>query len=328
MDTRSSYIIVISLLCLLGVTSCNFMKKKVPPHEMFAEAEKLRKSGNLVEAAQQYDALFEQHQDSELAPAALYYSGTCKYTLSVRCPGKKEFEQRKATFAELKQKQYKQCIDYMKKHKKAFSYGEAIDKYVYKGTEFEKLIASYPSSNLLDDAAFQFVRTQILEKQQLKTLTVAIALQMYAEFFEKYPQSSYRQKVVEDMVKLISEYSEPLLDHPTIVETYQKFIPFSDDFPELAKLSYSLGKKLIEEGDLENAAPILGVPSVAGIGIVNTQQTRLNIRGGQGTNHKIVGKADKGEELLILDDTGQWYHVQLEDGTMGYAHSDFIRTSQ
>ena len=328
MNIRTSYVIVLSLLCLPGVTSCRFMKKKVPPHEMFTEAEKLRKSGHLVEAAQQYDALFEQHQDSELAPAALYYSGTCKYTLSIRCPGEKEFKERKATFAELKRKQYEQCIEYMKKQKKAFSYGEAIDKYLYNGTEFAKLIESYPSSNLIDDAALQLVRTQIMEKRQLNTLTVAIALQMYAEFFEKYPQSSHRKKVVEDMATLISEYSEPLLDHPTIVETYQKFEPFTDDFPELSKLSYSLGKKLIEEGDTENAASILGFPSVVGIGIVNTQRTRLNIRGGQGTNHKIIGKADKGEELLVLDDTGEWYHIQLEDGTVGYAHNDFIKVSQ
>lgn len=325
---RTSYFIILSLTCFIGITSCNFMKKKVPPHEMFAEAEKLRKSGHIVEAAQQYDALFEQHQDSELAPAALYYSGTCKYTLSVRCLGEKEFEQRKATLAESNQKQYQQCIDYMKKHKNNFLYGEVIDKYLYKGTEFAKLIDRYPSSNLIDDAALQLIRTQVVEKQRLNTLTVAIALQMYAEFFEKYPQSSHRQKAVEDMITLISEYSEPLLDHPTIVETYQKFTPFSDDFPELSKLSYLLGKKLIKEGDGESAATVLGVPSVAGIGIVNTQRTRLNIRGGQGTNHTIIGKAEKGEELLILDETGQWYHVQLQDGTVGYAHSEFVKASQ
>lgn len=328
MKIRSFYVIVVSLLCFLGLTNCNLLKKKVPPHEMFAEAEKLRKGGYIVEAAQQYDALFEQHQDSELAPAALYYSGTCKYTLSVRCPGKKEFEERKATLAEPKQKQYQECIDYMKKHKDVFLYGEVIDKYLYKGTEFAKLIESYPSSNFIDDAALQLIRTQVMEKQHLNTLTVAIALQMYAEFFEKYPQSSHRQKAVEDMSKIISEYSGSLLDHPTIVETYQKFTPFTDDFPDLLKLSYLLGKKLVEEGDVESAASVLGVPSVVGIGIVNTQQTRLNIRGGQGTNYKIIGKAEKGEELLILDETGQWYHVQLQDGTMGYAHSKFVKASQ
>jgi len=328
MNMRTSYFIVLSLVFSLGMTGCKFMKKKVPPHELIANADKLRKSGAIVEAAVQYDAFLEQYENSEFAPIALYYSGMCKYTLSVRCPGEKEFKQRKAELSDNKKKQYQECIDYMDKHKKTFSYSETIDKYIYKGTEFEKLIESYPPSNLVDDAAFQFVRAQIMAKQRLNTLTIEIALQLYAKFFQEYPQSSYQQKGVEDMIKLISEYSEPLMDHPTIVETYQKFTPFADDLPELSNLSYLLGKKLIEEGDAENAASVLGVPSVVGIGIVSTQRTGLNIRGGQGKNHRIVGKAEKGEELLILENTGQWYHVQLQDGMVGYAHSDFIKGSQ
>jgi hypothetical protein len=321
-------IIGLSLVCLVELTSCKYIKKKVPPHEMFAEAEKLRKSGDFLEAAEQYDKLFETYEDSELASAALYYSGICKYTLSIQCPGKIAFDQQKDGLAKTKKEQYQECIEYMDKHDKTFQYGEAIDKYLYKANEFDKLIEKYPSSNVVDDAAFQRIRVEITEKQQLKTLTVAIMLQLYADFFQKYPQSPYRQKGAEDMVKLISEYSDPLLDHPTIVETYQKFASFTDDIPELSKLSYSLGKKLLDGGDTESAATILGVPSVVGIGIVETQRTRLNIRSGQGTNYKIVGKADKGEQLLILEDTGQWYHVQLQDGTLGYAHSDYVTNAQ
>lgn len=324
-STHIFSVILLTLSVLLTITSCKYIKKKVPPHEMFAEAEKLRKSGYLLEAAKEYDKFFDSYEESELAPAALYYSGMCKYTLSTRCPGKKEFEQQKGGLSDIKKRQYEQCTDYMNDHKDAFLYGETIDKYLYTGIEFEKLIESYPSSNTVDDAAFQLARTKIVAKQQMNTLTVTVALQLYTEFFQKYPQSQYRQKGIEDLIKLISEYSESLAAHKTLVETYKELAALADTLPELAKISYLLGKKCIEEGNSEHAAPILGVPSVVGIGIVSTRQTRLNIRSGQGTNYKIIAKAEKGEEVIVLESTGQWYHVQLQDGTTGYAHSNFIK---
>jgi hypothetical protein len=322
-------ILILSLVFLPGIPSFNFMKnfmkEKVPPQEMFTEAERLRKTGYILEAATQYDEFFDQYPESELAPDALYYSGTCKYSLSIHCPGKKEFDQQKGGLSDIKKKQYQECLDYMGKHKQAFLYAEAVDKYLYQGPELKKLIEQYPSSNMVDDAAFQLVQAQIMAKQRSKTLTVVIALQLYTEFFQKYPKSPYRQKGIEDLMQLISQHSEPFTDQKTLVETYRELISLAENPTELSKLSYLLGKKLIEAGELGNAASILGVPSVVGMGVVETQQTRLNIRSGQGTEYRIVGKAEKGENVLVLEHTGQWYRVQLQNGTVGYAHGDFIK---
>jgi tetratricopeptide (TPR) repeat protein len=302
-----------------------FTKKKVPPQELFTKAEDLRKNGYLSEAAAQYDELFDQSPQSELASEALYYSGTCKYTVSLHCPGKKEFEQQKAGLSDAKKKQYQECLDYMEKRKDAFTYDGTADKYLYKGTEFEKLITQYPASNVVDDAAFQLVQTQITAKQHTKTLTPVIALQLYTEFVQKYPKSEFRQKGIEDLVQLISQNAEPLQDAKTLAETYRKLAALFDKPADLSKLSSLLGKKLIETGDFGNAATVLGVPSIMGLGVVETQQTRLNIRGGQGTEYKVVGKAEKGEQVLVLKDIGQWYQVQLQNGTIGYARKDFIK---
>ena len=79
---------------------------------------------------------------------------------------------------------------------------------------------------------------------------------------------------------------------------------------------------------MKNAASILGVPSVMGIGIVDTERTRLNIRRGQGRQYRIVAKADKGEELILLEKSDEWYNVQLQNGTVGYAHGDYIKVYQ
>lgn len=331
MKTRRWFLMlsIVTIWMVGTVAGCKFIKKQIrPPNEMLVKAEELRKNEDFIGAARQYDDLVSTYGNSEFAPSGLYYAGICKYALSLRCPGKKAFEEQKAGFSKVKKEEYQDCLDYMGKQKDSFSYAEPIDKYLYTGVEFDKLLKAYPSSDWLDDAAFQRVRVRVVEQQQLKTLAVAPMLQWYAEFFEKYPQSPYRQNGIEDMLKLLSEYTGQLTDPPAIVTAYQKLLPFADDFPDLAKVSAVLARQLLKTGDKKSAAGVLGLSSLVGFGIVQTQQTNLNIRRGQGTQYQIVGKAPKGSEVLVLESTGQWYHIQLQDGTLGYAHKDYIELKQ
>lgn len=53
----------------------------------------------------------------------------------------------------------------------------------------------------------------------------------------------------------------------------------------------------------------------------------LNIRKGPGKNHKVVKRAKQGEQVVILDDSGSWYKIRLEDGTEGYGYHKYIQTS-
>jgi TolA-binding protein len=310
------------------MTSCEYFKKKVPPQELFNQAEQHRKNEDFVKAARLYDELIATYEQSELAPAALYYSGICKYTLSLRTPGKTEFEQRKGGLSESKKDMYAEWIDYLSGEDDQFLYLEAIDKFVYKGTEFKTLLDRYPASNLADDAAFQLVHTHLTAKQLTNTLTLEIALQLYAEYFADYPQSPYRQKGIEHLLQLASQASQTLLNHDEIVAAYQQLAQAADRLPEVQKLAYLLGIQFLKVKDVNNAAIILDAPGIIGIGVVETESTRLNIRSGQGTEYRIVGKAEKGEQLLLLSKSGQWYNVRLQDGTIGYAHADFIREYQ
>jgi curli biogenesis system outer membrane secretion channel CsgG len=41
----------------------------------------------------------------------------------------------------------------------------------------------------------------------------------------------------------------------------------------------------------------------------------VNLRGGPGTNFKIVKSLKKGDSLAILEEKGDWFHVRLEDGS-------------
>lgn len=59
-------------------------------------------------------------------------------------------------------------------------------------------------------------------------------------------------------------------------------------------------------------------------GIVTTKNSPLNIRAGQSQNTKIIGTAQKGTALHVLGVFGAWYKVKLNDGTVGYASSDYV----
>lgn len=322
-----SYLLVGSFL-FLGMVSCDFFKKKTPPQEFFKQAEQRRKEENFVEAAQLYDELIKRYEKSELAPAALYYSGICKYTLSLRAPGKREFDQRKDGLSDAKKELYAQWIKYLSEREDQFLYLDAIDKFVYQGTEFKTLLNQHPASDLADDAAFQLIHTHLTAKGQTNTLSIEAALQLYADYFTDYPQSPYRPKGIEHLMQLVSQYSQTMLNHEEIVTAYQHLAQAAQGLPDLEKLAFLLGTQFLKGQDLKNAAAILNAPSLIGIGVVETANTRLNIRSGQGTEYRVVGKAERGEQLLLLSKSGQWYNIRLQDGTIGYAHADFVREYQ
>ena len=318
-------ILILALVAISVLLGRAFFEKKVPPHELYAKAEAARQNDQLLEAAQAYDQLIKDYPDTEVAADALYYSGLSKYALALRVPGKKEFKEKKESLSELKKTQYASWLDYLDKQKNSFTYLEPIDKYFYKGSEFANLIQRFPSNNLVDDAAFQLTRLDIQTKQATNNLTLDAAIGMYADFCKSYPQSPYREKGIEHLLQMVKEQTGTLLNDAEIAAAYQALSQAAQNVPQLGDLGYELALKCIAAADLKNAAALLGVPSVIGIGIVNTAQTRLNIRSGQGTEFRLIGKVDKGSQILLLSKSGQWYQVRLKDGTIGYALSDFIQ---
>lgn len=52
--------------------------------------------------------------------------------------------------------------------------------------------------------------------------------------------------------------------------------------------------------------------------------TIANIRSGPGTNYQIVGSAKQGEKLIVLEEEGEWYNVELPDGKIGWVHKKLV----
>ena len=72
--------------------------------------------------------------------------------------------------------------------------------------------------------------------------------------------------------------------------------------------------------------------AVVAIGATNSYATQtgtvtasaLNIRSGAGTNYSVITKVYKGESVNILDSSNGWNKVELSNGKVGWASSDYI----
>lgn len=62
---------------------------------------------------------------------------------------------------------------------------------------------------------------------------------------------------------------------------------------------------------------------------VVTRENRLNIRKGPGTDQPIVGKAEKGDIITLINQTNdQWWLVRDNDGEEGYCYSQYLEPVQ
>jgi len=58
---------------------------------------------------------------------------------------------------------------------------------------------------------------------------------------------------------------------------------------------------------------------------VVTKGSNLNVRGGAGTDHDIVGKFPNGSEVQVIKKPqSDWYHVKSND-VEGYCHTNFLK---
>ena len=58
---------------------------------------------------------------------------------------------------------------------------------------------------------------------------------------------------------------------------------------------------------------------------VVTESGNLNIRQSPGTEQHLVGKAEKGEVLTLLNKVDkQWWHIRTEEGLEGYCYAQYL----
>ncbi len=60
--------------------------------------------------------------------------------------------------------------------------------------------------------------------------------------------------------------------------------------------------------------------------VVSTEDSSLNVRSTPGTDGDIVGKAERGSTVTLVEQySSEWYKIRTADGVEGYAFSRYLK---
>lgn len=68
------------------------------------------------------------------------------------------------------------------------------------------------------------------------------------------------------------------------------------------------------------------VPNTQTMGVVTA--TKLNVRTGPSTSYSIMHVLWNGNQVPIIDDSGNWYKIRLSDGRTGWVSKTYLRVNQ
>ena len=111
------------------------------------------------------------------------------------------------------------------------------------------------------------------------------------------------------MDRLIHPTAKPSSQGEPVIEQAQKEEPQLTPQPEpivMVPATPSLPPPRPPESPAVIPAPALRITEVV--------WTSVNLREGPGMRYGIVGNVKKGTSVAILEDKGEWLHIQLEDG--------------
>jgi len=95
---------------------------------------------------------------------------------------------------------------------------------------------------------------------------------------------------------------------------------------EIANLGPQPDKKWLKAGKIETQKTAAEDSfKLFGVVLPDNQAITLNIRADLGEHTQLIAELRKDTQVQILDILGQWYKVQLDDGQVGYAQSQYIK---
>jgi hypothetical protein len=74
-------------------------------------------------------------------------------------------------------------------------------------------------------------------------------------------------------------------------------------------------------------APAAAAPGAAAERSGKITADRLNLRGSPSTSGEVVGSLTRDEVVTILDEQGEWYHIQMPDGRDGWAAAKYVQVT-
>ena len=115
-----------------------------------------------------------------------------------------------------------------------------------------------------------------------------------------------REKNKRELEGKLQQFEQDLGDLKTKIDEEAKI-------PEPTKL----------EEDLDNATTTRENSDQKSVIILNTPTGWLNVRGGPGTNFEKTGLVYPGENYPLLEESGEWYKIQLDDDQEGWVSKTY-----
>lgn len=88
---------------------------------------------------------------------------------------------------------------------------------------------------------------------------------------------------------------------------------------------YKVEEEIVEEvPEVVEEETVTTQEAVSGDMLGKVNYTRLNVREKPDSKSKVIKIINKDDLVTVLDDVDIWYHVSLEDGTIGYCMQEYI----
>lgn len=231
-------VLAIGLFALIAFFGC----AEDPAAEDFARAEKLYEKGRYRDAAEGgkgFRSIATEYPESNLAPKALYRSGTI-YSLYL-----KDYDNAIEDFAYL--------IYYYPKHELAFDaqadivkiYMNRLENYGQAIIELRKLIEKYPNRKGLDQ--YQYMLAQCFGYKR----DFDQARLEYLILLDSYPNTKLKPDIYYNIANTYFVEGSGKIDKA--IEYYQKVLDEYPDSPYVLEAKFNIAASLEEKGELEEA---------------------------------------------------------------------------
>ena len=263
----------LSILMVAGLLGCS----KDPAAEDFTRAEKLYEKGRYLDAAEGskgFRSIASEYPDSNLAPKALYRSGTI-YKLYL-----KDYDNAIEDFAYL--------IYYYPKHDLAFdAQANIIDIYMDRLTnygqaiiELRKIIEKYPKRKDIDKYQYKLARCFYFKRDFDQTRLEYLIL------LDSYPNTELKPDIYYNIANTYFVEGSGKIDKA--VEYYQRLIDEYPDSPLVLEARFCIAASYEEKGDLKEA--LKGYEELIGV-YENENVLQMRIKGVKELMKKIDAPA-------------------------------------
>jgi type IV pilus assembly protein PilM len=175
------------------------------------------------------------------------------------------------------------------------------------------------NTNPLDAAQIKKLKS---EKLILIIVLIVALAGLGAAFWYRDYQRGQRQEEIEARLEKISQLPDKS-EGPSDSQPAATAGPPSPTSESVASATPAEVKEETEESSADEAES-----TGSQVEILDTTTGWLNVRSGPGVDNDIVSRVNPGETYPLIDESGDWFEIKVDDQTTGWVSSEFVEVRQ